>query len=382
VRLLICAGGTGGGVYPALAVLDALNAEPFDTSTGSGQRLAQGKRSALNILWVGGEGGMEASLVQRAGIPFTAIPAAGLHGVGLRTLPRNLAKLARGYLAARKIVQEFRPDALFFTGGYLAAPMALAGARIPTLLYVPDIEPALALKTIARFADRIAVTAPDSKRYFHPHARIVETGYPVRSDFSKWDRKSARAALNLEEDKPVLLVTGGSRGARSINQAVLKHLPYLLEIAQIIHLSGELDWPTVQATQSAMHSGHRKDYHAFPYLHEEMGAALAAADLVVSRAGASSLGEYPLLGLPAVLVPYPHAWRYQKVNADYLASRGAAVIIEDSFLKEELLVVVQTLLKEPAKREAMRASMRALARPQAARQIAQQIFELAGEERP
>jgi UDP-N-acetylglucosamine:LPS N-acetylglucosamine transferase len=113
-----------------------------------------------------------------------------------------------------------------------------------------------------------------------------------------------------------------------------------------------------------------------------MGAALAAADLVVSRAGASSLGEYPLLGLPAVLVPYPHAWRYQKVNADYLASRGAAVIIEDSLLKEKLLAVVQTLLKEPAKREAMRASMRALARPQAARQIAQQIFELAGEERP
>ena len=113
-----------------------------------------------------------------------------------------------------------------------------------------------------------------------------------------------------------------------------------------------------------------------------MGAALAAADLVVSRAGASALGEYPLLGLPAVLVPYPHAWRYQKVNADYLASRGAAVILADSLLKEELLAVVQTLLKEPAKREAMRAAMRALARPQAARQIAQQIFELAGEERP
>jgi UDP-N-acetylglucosamine--N-acetylmuramyl-(pentapeptide) pyrophosphoryl-undecaprenol N-acetylglucosamine transferase len=230
-------------VYPALAVLDALNVQ----------------RSTLNILWVGGEGGMEASLVQRAGIPFTTIPAAGLHGVGLHTLPGNLAKLARGYLAARQILREFRPDALFFTGGYLATPMALAGAKVPTLLYVPDIEPALALKTIARFADRIAVTAPDSKRYFHPRARIVETGYPVRSDFSKWDRKSARAALKLEGDKPVLLVTGGSRGARSINQAVLKHLPYLLEIAQVIHLSGELDWPTVEATQSRLPLSPRRD---------------------------------------------------------------------------------------------------------------------------
>ena len=126
----------------------------------------------------------------------------------------------------------------------------------------------------------------------------------------------------------------------------------------------------------------RRDYHAFPYLHEEMGAALTVADLVVSRAGASALGEYPLLGLPAVLVPYPHAWRYQKVNADYLASRGAAVVLEDSRLKEELFNVVQSLLTNSAKREAMRVSMRALARPQAARQIAQQLIELAGEVRP
>jgi UDP-N-acetylglucosamine--N-acetylmuramyl-(pentapeptide) pyrophosphoryl-undecaprenol N-acetylglucosamine transferase len=138
----------------------------------------------------------------------------------------------------------------------------------------------------------------------------------------------------------------------------------------------------VEAVQNSLLDPLRRDYHAFPYLHEEMGAALRAADLVISRAGASSLGEYPLLGLPAVLVPYPHAWRYQKVNADALAARGAAVIIEDGRLKEELLIVVQTLLREPAKRDAMRASMRALARPQAARQIARQLVELAGEVRP
>jgi undecaprenyldiphospho-muramoylpentapeptide beta-N-acetylglucosaminyltransferase len=335
--------------------------------------------STFNILWVGSEGGMEASLVQRAKVPFTAIPAAGLHGVGLRALPGNLAKLARGYVASRRVLRQFRPDALFFTGGYLAGPMALAGAKIPTLLYVPDIEPALALKTIARFADRIAVTAPDSGKYFPSRARVVETGYPVRADFLKWDRSSARAALRLKGEKPVLLVTGGSRGARSINQAVLQHLSSLLELAQVIHISGELDWPTVEAAQNALSDTLRADYHAFPYLHEQMGAALSAADLVVSRAGASALGEYPLLGLPAVLVPYPHAWRYQKVNADYLASRGAAVILEDSRLKDELLAVVQSLLSEPARREAMHASMQALARPQAAHRIAQQLVELAGE---
>jgi UDP-N-acetylglucosamine--N-acetylmuramyl-(pentapeptide) pyrophosphoryl-undecaprenol N-acetylglucosamine transferase len=210
----------------------------------------------------------------------------------------------------------------------------------------------------------------------------VETGYPVRADFLKWNRGSARKALNLHEGKPVLLVTGGSRGARSINQAVLAHLPSLLEIAQVIHISGQLDWPTVEAAAGSQSREMRRDYHAYPYLHEEMGAALAASDLVVSRAGASSLGEYPLLGLPAVLVPYPHAWRYQKVNADYLASRGAAVTLEDHRLKDDLLRLVQLLLTDTAKREKMRKAMRALAHPQAARQIAQHLFELAEEVRP
>ena len=150
----------------------------------------------------------------------------------------------------------------------------------------------------------------------------------------------------MHEDKPVLLVTGGSRGARSINQAVLQHLPFLLELAQVIHISGQLDWPTVETAANSLSGTNRRDYHAFPYLHEEMGAALAVADLVLSRAGASSLGEYPLLGLPAVLVPYPHAWRYQKVNADYLASRGAAIVLDDSRLNEELPAVAAELLKE------------------------------------
>ena len=353
-------------MYPALAVLDAFRAE-YPSS---------------EILWVGGEGGMEESLVKRTGIPFQSIPAAGLHGVGLRALPGNLTKLTRGYQSARKVLREFRPDALFFTGGYLAAPMAMAGMKIPTLLYVPDIEPALAIKTIARFADRIAVTASESGNYFPSRARIVETGYPVRADFLKWDRESARKALNLHDDKPVLLITGGSRGARSINQAVLQHLTSLLELAQVIHISGQLDWPTVETAANSQSGAKREEYHAFPYLHEEMGAALTASDLIVSRAGASALGEYPLLGLPAVLVPYPHAWRYQKINADYLASRGAAIVLDDNRLKQELPALVAELLKDSNKRDDMRASMRALARPQAASQIAEQLIKLAKEVRP
>src|SRR5262249_55197684 len=151
-----------------------------------------------------------------------------------------------------------------------------------------------------------------------------------------------------------------SQGARSINQAVVPYLPALLEMTQVLHISGEADWEVAQSARAALTSEQRSRYRAFPYLHEEMGAALASADLVVSRAGASSLGEFPFFGLPAILVPYPHAWRYQMVNADFLAERGAAVILKDEFLKDELIRVVKDLLANPSKRLAMSKAMQTL----------------------
>ncbi len=347
-------------MYPALAVHNALT----------------GKRN-VEILWVGGEGGMEQELVKRAGISCRFIPAAGVHGVGLRALPGNLAKLTRGTLAARRILREFRPDVLFFTGGYVAAPMAIAGRGIPALLYVPDIEPALALKFLARFADRIALTAPDSRKYFSRPERLVVTGYPLRADLANWPREKATQHFGLSSDLPVLLVTGGSQGARSINMAVLKHLHDLLSGAQVVHISGSLDWPVVERAAQQLPAQLKARYHAVPYLHE-MGAALAAADLVLSRAGASTLGEYPLFGLPAVLAPYPYAWRYQKVNADYLAGRNAAVILHDELLEERLTAVVKDLFENKAKLTAMRAAMRSLSQPGAADAIASQLEKLAG----
>jgi len=352
-------------VYPALAVLEALNVEG----------------EALNILWVGGEGGMEAALVKRVGIPFQAIPAAGVHGVGLKQLPRNLWQLGRGYLASRRILRQFKPDALFFTGGYVAVPMALAGRKTPTLLYTPDIEPGLALKTLARFADRIALTTEDSHKYFTARAQTILTGYPTRASLANWTRKDARKKLRLGDDLPVLLVFGGSKGARSINMAVLDNLPALLALAQVLHISGELDWPNVHAARENLSEMQAARYHVFPYLHEEMGAALAAADLVLSRAGASTLGEFPLFGLPAILVPYPYAWRYQKVNADYLAGRGATVTIEDTQLSERLIPTVNDLLNNPAKMKSLREAMGRLSHPQAATEIGRQLLALARERR-
>lgn len=316
--------------------------------------------------------------MKRAGIPYASIPAAGVHGVGLRSLPGNLAKLARGVIASRRILREFKPDVLFFTGGYVAAPMAVAARKTPIILYVPDIEPGLALKFLARFADVITVTANDSKEYFSRRGRVVVTGYPLRADLSAWSREKANQHFGLSSAKPVLLITGGSKGARSINNAVLENLASILEMAQVIHITGALDWQTAQQAAQKLPANLKADYHAMPYSHE-MGAALAAADLVLSRAGASVLGEYPFFGLPAVLVPYPYAWRYQKVNAEYLSRRQAALLLKDEDLHRNLWPTLRDLLSNKGKLEGMCAAMRALSKPGAAHAIADQLSQLAGE---
>ncbi|TLN01958.1 hypothetical protein FDZ74_15525, partial [bacterium] len=218
MRLLICAGGTGGGVYPALAVLQTLGNEN------------------VTVLWVGAERGMEAELVQRQGVPFTTIPAAGVHGVGLSALPGNIIKLAKGVLASRRILREFQPDVLLFTGGFVAAPMAVAGRNLPALLYTPDIEPGMALKFLARYASTIAVTTADSRAYFSARSRVEVTGYPTRPELTNRAQDEARASLTLSSPLPVLLVTGGSKGARSINRAVTANLNELLKVTQVLHL--------------------------------------------------------------------------------------------------------------------------------------------------
>ncbi len=363
-------------MYPALVVRQALDgsADPMQTVGVAGQ--------AIQTLWVGGEGGMEADLVQRAGIPYRTIPAGQIAGMGLRTLP-NLIRVFKGMLASRRILKDFQPDVLLFTGGYVAVPMALAsagllgGRKIPSLVYVPDIEPGMALRLLARFASIIALTVEEARPYFSAKKRMVVTGYPTRPELGGWTREKGCQHLGLQPGRFTLLVTGGSTGARSINRALLSILPQLLADMQVIHISGKLDWPEVEAAQKQLPAALSENYRAFPYIYE-MGAPLAAADLAVSRAGASTLGEYPLFGLPAILVPYPHAWRYQKVNAGYLADRGAACIIKDEQLPAELLPVVQTFFHDRDQLQRMRSAMRSLARPQAAQHLAGLVNELAG----
>ncbi len=346
-------------MYPALAVLQALKSEN------------------LEVLWVGSQGGLEADLVKRAGYPFIAIPAAGLHGVGIKAMPGNLLRLLRGFISAKRILTNFQPDALFFTGGYVSIPIAFAGRKLPSLLFIPDIEPAMAVNMIARHASRITVSTADSLKFFDDKSKVVVTGYPLRSEMKTWEREKALQFLNLSHEMRVILFFGGSQGAQSINHALYAILPDLLKQFQVIHITGQHNLDEAKQTFNDLAAEIQKRYHPFAYLHsEEQAAAFTAADLVVSRAGAAILGEYPVFGLPAILVPYPHAWQYQQRNAKYLENHGAAIMLKDADLKTMLAETINNLFDHPDQLHAMQAAMRSLSNPQAAQYIARLLLDL------
>lgn len=208
--------------------------------------------------------------------------------------------------------------------------------------------------------------------FYKSSDQLVITGYPLREELKQWNKADALDYFHFDPAIPTILFMGGSTGARSINYAVIAIAEQLVEKYQVIHLVGHLDWEKV--SKETQNLGSR--YQAFPYLHE-VGTAMAAADLVVSRAGASALGEYPYFGIPAVLVPYPYAWRYQKVNADYLVDHGAAVLLEDQRLMPDLLQTVENLMANPQLLESMANAMSSLTHPNAAENIAELLYEMA-----
>lgn len=348
----------------------------------AGQRTAGGvagsEEAAVDVLYVGHERGVEATIVPRAGVPFATIAGGQVRGQAPWRLARNLWHLARGYRQARGLVAQFRPDVCFVTGGWVTVPVALAAwrARVPLVIYLPDITPGLAVRSLQRLARRVAVSVPEAATYFGDKA--VVTGYPVRRALWETNREAAREALGLPVDARVLLVFGGSRGARSINRALVAGLPEVLSLAHVIHVTGSLDHGWVREAADALPEALRSRYRVHAYLHEEMPLALAAADLVVCRAGASVLGELPAVGVPAVLVPYPYAGRHQERNARYLAERGAAVIVDDERLSQELVPTVRALLADEARRARMAAASRALATPDAATRLVDILWRVAG----
>ncbi len=329
------------------------------------------------MLFVGETEGMERELVTREGVRFESIQAGAMHGVGVTRMLRGFSKMIAGIAGAFAILGKFKPDVVFLTGGFVGVPVSLAAwlRRIPAVVYLPDIEPGLALKVMARLATRVATTA-DASAQFIARGKMVVTGYPVRDRFMHTSRDIARAHFGIASDAKVLLVVGGSKGALSINRAITSNLMVLLGDAgiSVIHVTGTRDWEEIRAVREALPESLRQRYMAFAYLHEEMADAMAAADLAVCRSGASALGELPYLGLPAILVPYPYAWRYQKVNAQYLVDRGAAVILEDAKLGTDLALAVTRLFADQAGLAVMKRSLLSMSGRNGAGEIAQLLI--------
>ncbi len=364
MKLALSGGGTGGHVYPALSIARALECA-----------LPPGE--SLDVLYLGSGSPAETGIMGHAGVPMRKVTAAPMRGRMLWEMAANAVKIGIGTKQARSILRDFKPQAVLSTGGYASFPVALAArsCAIPLAVYLPDLYPGWAVRATARLAGRVAVTAAESLRRLPPRDGVV-TGYPVRPEFWQADRAGGREKLGLGAEEKVLFVIGASQGAHSINRAIAAELSGLLELCEIVHVSGHADEQWLHEIRGGLSSALRSRYHLFGYLHEETPWAMAAADLAVCRSGASTLGELPAVGLPAVLVPYRYAGGHQRLNARYLERHGAAVVLEDDEI-ERLLPLVGELLHDERRLSSIGESARGLARPDAARRIAGIVLGLA-----
>jgi UDP-N-acetylglucosamine--N-acetylmuramyl-(pentapeptide) pyrophosphoryl-undecaprenol N-acetylglucosamine transferase len=343
---------------------------------------------------------MEQPLVERASIPYQGIATGQLRGKGALTAIRNSGKMIAGMQQSRLILDRFHADVCFVTGGYVCAPVVLACRTrgVPVLIYLPDMTPGAAIRWLSHLAQRVAVSFPGAAHYFGglvPGGKAVVTGYPVRDDLltaAAAGRPRARHKLPEQlqrpldagpaADLPLLLVWGGSLGSRTINQATWGALTGLLAHAHVLHVIGQRDWNMVQPTLDSLPNlpewqpAFAERYHPVDYLHEAMPWALAAADLTIARAGASILGEFPVAKLPSVLAPLPIAGVNQRANAEVLVQHGAAVIVEDEALPQQLGPTVTDLFLHRDKLAAMATAAGSLATSAAAANIARELFRL------
>ena len=357
MRAILAGGGTGGHVIPALAIANELK-----------------KSYGAEVLFIGTARGIENRLVPAAGYPLQLVRVGALKNVSLMTRAKTAFDLPRAVWDASRMLNEFAPDVVIGVGGYASGPAMLAAVvkHIPTLAFEPNVVPGFANRVVARFVSGAAVHFEETAKYFR-HAEV--TGVPVRQAFFE--------IPVLEVNKkgggtPTLLVFGGSQGAHAINEAMIRCLPELRRQApgiHIIHQTGERDYNDALAAYKSL--GESAEVSKFI---EDMPAAFARADLVVCRSGASTVAEITAAGKPAIFVPFPRAADdHQRVNAEALASAGAAVVVEESKLEGVWLAeTIAALLGDSPRLEAMSEAARGLAHPDAARDIAAMAARVAG----
>ncbi len=282
--------------------------------------------------------------------------------------------------AAAMLAAE-RPAAIFTTGGYVAVPVLLAAAPldIPVVLWDGNVIPGRAVRATARLADVLAVSFEATCQTLAsaaPGRPCYVTGTPIR-DTTGIDREAARARLGIEPGTRVLLIFGGSQAVRRFNAAVAEALPALVERAVVVHVTGDDGYAAALAGRESLPAAVRDRYRPHPFLRDDMLSALAAADLVVGRAGSSTLAEVTALGLPIVVVPYPHAAGHQRANAHQVVEAGAGRLIEDADFDAAALLDAARLLEDPAAHVAMSAAARSLGRPGAADAVADLVLAAA-----
>lgn len=355
--LLIAGGGTGGHVFPAIAVAH--------------EWLSRAPQGARNVVIVGTERGLEAKLVPQAGLPLELIRAAGLKGIGGMKLMRNAALLPVGLWDSEKIIRRHRFNVAFGVGGYASGPMMLAARlhRIPGVIFEPNAVPGFTNRILARIATRVAVGFGETAHPFGPKA--IVTGIPVRPEFFAIQPKEHTEPLRV-------LITGGSGGALPINRAVVDSLDLLASRKNrlfIVHQTGERDYNAVRVAYA------RRELRAevLPFI-ENMAERFAQADLIVCRSGAITVAEISAAGRAAIFIPFGAATdAHQTRNAEAMQSAGAARLIPQSELTPERLTSeIFSLLDQPRRITEMENCARTLARPRAVEEIVGLLEGLAG----
>ncbi|MBQ5996264.1 MAG: undecaprenyldiphospho-muramoylpentapeptide beta-N-acetylglucosaminyltransferase [Bacteroidales bacterium] len=354
-RFIISGGGTGGHIFPALSIADALRR----TFPGA------------DILFVGAEGRMEMEKVPAAGYPITALPVRGLYRkLTLKNL-QVLYRLLKSIGMARRIIRQHRPDVVIGVGGYASAPVLWQASRmhIPTVIQEQNSYAGITNKWLAKRVNRICVAYPDMQRFF-PAEKIVLTGNPIREVLEQPlpTAAEARAFFGLQPDRPTILSIGGSLGAATINRSIARHLTLLGEDVQLLWQTGAGYY-----AEAAIAAEKYRQVKALPFI-ARMEMAYAAADLVISRAGACSISELCLLGKACILVPSPNvAEDHQTKNAMALSTRDAAILIRDADAGDTLLRTAVETVRQSERCETLARNIRSLAQPHAADAIAAQI---------
>ncbi len=371
MRVLVSGGGTGGHIYPALAIATQLH-----------------EKYQAEIMFLGSDDGLETVIVPAAGFRLATVKAGKLRRyISWQTIT-GVLRVPMGMIQAIGIVRKFRPQVVFTSGGYVAVPTGLAARfnRVPLFMHQQDVPPNLSNKLVAPMATRISVAFVDSLAFFPAH-KTLQLGNPIRQamlDVRQIAPKEARKTLGFEEQEPLLLVTGGSQGARHLNQIVCEALPDLLAHCQVLQISGkELYSETRELSNNVLahlEEPLKKRYRLVAYLNEDMPLALQAADLVLCRSGASTLSELAVLGKPSILVPLPPAIGSspQEANAAMFERKAAAEVIKNHDLKSrELVERVKNLLSSSTRLEAMAVASSSFAKPQATQEITAELVKIA-----